>query len=607
MKKKLGILLALLLCASLLCGCIGKPPLPVQLLPAPSPSAEPAPTPTPEPTPRPYVPPTSEREGVWDLIPFDEMPYERPELDGLRQAIDTVGGALDSGADYAAVEPLLDACYDEYCGFYTMYSIAFIRSCQDMTDSFYADEYALLDEASADLSQLMEQLYFRCGMSSMAEELEEKYFWPGFAEEYADDSDAFYDDEMVALLQEESSLVADYRALVASPTVTLSNGIEVDFFTSLDEFDPSSARYADLIYSYYEQYNPKLGEVFIDLVKNRQLQAAHAGYDSYEELAYDHVFQRDYSPELAEEYLADIKASLVPLYRQLAPYGYLPTVEPMSLDAQRLEDILRSGVSRMGDEVLDTYEFMFRYRLCDITYSPLKAEMSFQTYLDSYEVPFLFMDATGELGDITTFSHEFGHYLDGFLNYGADETIDLAECFSQAMELLMLTRLDGALSQRELENLYEMKMLDILEMYVNQSLYAEFEHLLYAAEPEQLSLAYANQLFLRLSQEYGACIPGMEELFSMMWIDITHFYEQPFYVITYPVSHDIAMQIFQLERENDGDGFEKFMDMLPREYPDMLDTALNAGLESPFDPGRLEKVAETLREILLDGAIGKAA
>jgi oligoendopeptidase F len=250
---------------------------------------------------------------------------------------------------------------------------------------------------------------------------------------------------------------------------------------------------------------------------------------------------------------------------------------------------------------------MVQYRLYDISYSPLKAEMSFQTYLPSYEVPFLFMDASGELGDITTFSHEFGHYLDGFTNFDEDETVDLAECYSQAMELLMLTRLDGELSQQELESLYEIKMLDILGMYVQQAAFAEFEHIVYAADPEELTPEFLNDTFLRLSQEYGFCEDGFEDLYAMLWQDITHFFEQPFYVITYPVSHDIAMQIFQLERANPGAGLETFLTMLPREYPDMLDTALNAGLESPFDPGRLEKVAETMREILLDDALENAA
>ena len=603
MKKSLSLLLALLLCLSLLAGC-AKDGAPVQ---TPAPSEEPTatPEPTPEPTPKPHVEPTGEREGMWDLIPFDEMPYERPDPEDLRVAVEAVGEALDAGADYETLEPLLDACEDAYDVFYTMYSIAFIRSCQDMTDEYYSDEYAWLDEKSSEIDQMMEKLYYRCGMSDMALELEEKYFWPGFAEEYADDSNAFYDDEMVALLQAESNLIAEYRDTVANPIVVLADGNEVEYFTALDEYQGYA--YLNLLFSYYDQFNPTLSRIYIDLVKNRQEQARAAGYDSYEELAFDHDFTRAYSPELAAEYLQGVKEHIVPLYREVMASGILWDLESFPIDAKRLEEVLRCGVSDMGEEVQDAYEFMVKYRLCDLDYSPLKAEMSFQTYLPAYEVPFLFMDAGGTLDDITTFSHEFGHYLDGFLNYGAEETIDLAECFSQAMELLMMTRLDRERSGEELENLYQIKMLDILNMYVQQAAFAEFEHRVYSMEPEELTEESINQLFLQLSQDYGFCEAGFESLYSKLWIDITHFFEQPFYVITYPVSHDIAMQVFQLEEAQPGEGLAKFLEMLPREYPDMLDSALNAGLESPFDPGRLEKVAETMREILLDGAIENAA
>ena len=607
MRKTLSMLLILVLCLGMLTGCAKKPAapqFPADAVPA-SAAASPTPEPTPEPTVKPYVPPTDERGGMWDLVPFDEMPYERPELDTLSAAIEAVGQALDSGADYETLEPLLDACEDEQSAFNTMYSIAFIRSCQNTTDSFYADEYAWLDEKSADVDQMMEKFFFRCGMSDMALELEEKYFWPGFAEEYADDSTAFYDDEMVALLQQEANLVAEYRELVANPIVKLTDGSEVEYYSAMEEAQGFAL--ITLLFGYYEQYNPELGRVYIELIKNRQQQAAAAGYDSYEALAFDHGFQRDYSPELAEEYLQGIKEHIVPLYQEVSAAGILYSFDPGSIDAQRLEQVLRRGVSDMGADVQDTYEFMVKYRLCDLEYSPYKSEMSFQTYLDSYEVPFLFMDAAGGLDDVTTFSHEFGHYLDGYLNYGADETIDLAECFSQAMELLMLTRLDGVLTDHELDSLYQIKMGDILGMYVQQAAFAEFEHILYSTPPEDLTVDYLNSVFLDMTKDYGFCEPGYENLYGKLWMDITHFFEQPFYVITYPVSHDIAMQIFQLEEAEPGEGLAKFLDMLPREYPDMLDTALNAGLQSPFDPGRLEKVAATMREILLPETVENAA
>ena len=603
MKKSLSLLLALLLCLSLLAGC-AKDGAPVQ---TPAPSEEPAatPEPTPEPTPKPHVEPTGEREGMWDLIPFDEMPYERPDPEDLRVAVEAVGEALDAGADYETLEPLLDACEDAYDVFYTMYSIAFIRSCQDMTDEYYSDEYAWLDEKSSEIDQMMEKLYYRCGMSDMALELEEKYFWPGFAEEYADDSNAFYSDEMVALLQEESNLIAEYRALVASPTVVLPDGTEVDYFTALEE--RTGMAYLELITCFYEQYNPQLAEIYIKLVKNRQQQAVVGGYDSYEALAFDHVFERDYTPEQAEGYLNDLKTVIVPLYIEVDDSGRYWYLDEGSVDAARLEEILRYGVTSMGQEVLDTYEFMVKYRLCDLEHSPLKAEMSFKTYLSAYEVPFLFMDAGGNLGDITTFSHEFGHYLDGFLNFEEDETIDLAEVYSQAMELLMLTRLDAVLSDHELETLYQMKMLDILNMYVQQGAFAEFEHIIYSTDPDKLTPEYVNGVFLDMCGDYGFLVPGYEGVYSMMWIDITHFFEQPFYVITYPVSNDIAMQIFQLERENPGAGLDKFMEMLPRVSPNLLESSLGVGLESPFAPGRLQQVAEIMHEILMEDKLSDAA
>ena len=280
MRKTLSMLLILVLCLGLLTGCAKKPAAPqfpkdaipaaapvptaesaptAEPAPAPASTPEPAPEPTPAPSLRPYVPPTDERGGAWDLVPFDEMPYERPDLDALRVGIEAVGQALDSGADYETLEPLLDFCWDEQNAFYTMYSIAFIRSCQDTTDTFYADEYAWLDETSADVDQLMEKFYFRCGMSDMAQELEEKYFWPGFAEEYADDSTAFYDDEMVALLQQEANLVAEYRELVANPIVKFTDGSEVEYYTAMEEAEGFAL--VALLFGYYEQYNPELGRL----------------------------------------------------------------------------------------------------------------------------------------------------------------------------------------------------------------------------------------------------------------------------------------------------------------------------------------------------------
>ena len=81
----------------------------------------------------------------------------------------------------------------------------------------------------------------------------------------------------------------------------------------------------------------------------------------------------------------------------------------------------------------------------------------------------------------------------------------------------------------------------------------------------------------------------------MSWSDITHFFESPFYVISYVVSADAAEQIYALELENAGAGLGKYLEMLPREHETLLDTLAAVGMESPFAPDRLDAVEKQLR------------
>jgi oligoendopeptidase F len=81
-------------------------------------------------------------------------------------------------------------------------------------------------------------------------------------------------------------------------------------------------------------------------------------------------------------------------------------------------------------------------------------------------------------------------------------------------------------------------------------------------------------------------------------MDITHFFEYPFYVISYPVSLSVAMQIYDLERQQPGLGMEKYFEILPRDYENFMDTVVNGGLESPFDEGSMASVARLIGDTL---------
>ena len=229
-----------------------------------------------------------------------------------------------------------------------------------------------------------------------------------------------------------------------------------------------------------------------------------------------------------------------------------------------------------------------------------KQAVSFETYLSAYNAPFLFLDPEGSIADVFGLLHEFGHYADDYVSFAAPESTDLSECFSQSMELLALDCFDETLSETERETLRRLKLLDTLDLYIQQCSFAEFEREVYAMPPEELSAARLNELSLRLAKEYGYYDGRSEDYYALGWIDILHFFEQPFYVISYPVTADVAMQLFALERERSGQGRAVYTELLNRRTDSLLSSLELVGLESPFAPGRVESCASLLRALLSD-------
>ena len=623
MKKRWISLISLLLCLLMLCSCARKPaaepseplatahgaaqateaPAPAATTePTPEPTAEPAPEPTPEPAPEPTAEPVEEpRHQIGsgrseDMPTFGEMVYERPDLAVLDDLIALAEETMNSGAEYASVEPLLDDCFLYYYHYDTMYTLADIRTCLDQTDEYYADEYLWCSENYTLADKAMDGLYYACAASPLAEELEEKYFWEGFCEEYADEEDSIYNDTTVALMQEESNIIAEYRALSADPTV-IYKGEERPLSELLDSL--SGMDYINALFAYYEQYNEQFADVFIRLVAVREKLAAELGYASYEEMAYQDTFGREYTPEQADAYLQDIKTWMVPLYEDLTYSDvYYDNSTDKPLGEARLREILGVAVQEFGGDVVESYDFMTRYELSDVRVDSRKAGMSFETYLNDYEAPFLLINATGTEGDILTFAHEFGHFTDAYVNENAYETIDLAEFYSQGMEYLVLSRLDRQLSAEEVDSIAKAKMIETVEMYIQQASFAEFEHRIYALGSENLSAEVLNETARQLAKDYGYYYAYLDNIYAMCWMDIPHYYEQAFYVISYPVSNDLAMQVYELESAQEGDGMQRYLDNLTRDFSDMNGLVDAGGFESPFAPGRIEKIAALAREVL---------
>ena len=97
---------------------------------------------------------------------------------------------------------------------------------------------------------------------------------------------------------------------------------------------------------------------------------------------------------------------------------------------------------------------------------------------------------------------------------------------------------------------------------------------------------------------FGAVIDGAGLSLSPGWIDIQHFFIAPYYVISYCISNDVALQIYQNELD-DGSGLESYYALLERSANNtILALVEEAGMKSPFETGRMAELADFFAEEL---------
>ena len=260
---------------------------------------------------------------------------------------------------------------------------------------------------------------------------------------------------------------------------------------------------------------------------------------------------------------------------------------------------LQTAAEALGGAWADAFRFMDRYGLYDISQAPEKEDISYQTYLYSYEAPMLIVNSVGDSSDFTAFAHEFGHFTEAYYTYAASEDLETAETYSQATEFLALCY-TTSLSDREREQMLRLKLLDALETFLSQASYARFEERVYALPESELTVDRVNEISREVNRDYGYYDPEYDNYYTLGWIEVTHFFSNPFYVISYCVSADTSLQVYQLEAAEPGAGVKAFEALLDRGYAyGVKEVMKNAGLENPFSPGRMKTLADFFRQELL--------
>ena len=118
---------------------------------------------------------------------------------------------------------------------------------------------------------------------------------------------------------------------------------------------------------------------------------------------------------------------------------------------------------------------------------------------------------------------------------------------------------------------------------------------LYDLPEEELTAENIRNLYRQVGENYGFDSYGFDD---RDFITVTHYYTNPLYILSYVVSNDAALQLYQLEQEQAGTGLARLEAHLATEEYYFLSFLDSAGLQSPFAPGRLQTVRKLFEEIL---------
>lgn len=500
-----------------------------------------------------------------NIVSFDEMEYKRPDIDALKAKAQDVEDLLGNFFKVKDVIIELDKFVDLYNNFYTMMNLACVRYDMDTRDEFYFEEYSYCTEAAGDVEYLTDELLLDCSNSSMCDYLDKHFFGGLLTEQYSVTDGTGYtpSDELAELERKEAELENDYSELYAKYS---------------GDFDSGK----------FKKPNEEIARIYIELIKLRHDIAEQRNMKSYEELAYlDNG--RDYTAADLDGYIKAIKQYIVPLYKKADSKKMYDRSLVSAMSPKTALSTVTGTVEGLNKDIDEALGYMLKYKLYDTGMSDNKYDQSYVLYLNDYDSPFLFCSPSGYSDTVLTIVHEFGHYVDGYLNYGLNDSIDTSEVFSQGMEYLLLCNMDDA------GQLTRYKMLDELELYAYQACLNEFEHQAYALDEKELTVETLNSLYSELLKEYGLT----DDYKGLDWISVTHLFTSPFYVISYCVSDSAAFELYNMELKKSGSGLEMYMKLLEESTSyDFLDLLEECGMSSAISADTVKEIAATLADKL---------
>jgi len=346
-----------------------------------------------------------------------------------------------------------------------------------------------------------------------------------------------------------------------------------------------------------------LDDLYSQLIAKRHQVALNAGFANYRDYKFQELGRFDYTKEDCYRFHEAVKEYVLPLVSRINESKRkklgLDTLRPWDSEAEpagteplrpfKDADELVAKTTACFDRLdpffgdcLRTMKDMGRF---DLESRKGKAPGGYNCPLAETGAPFIFMNAAGQMGDLTTMVHEGGHAIHSFLAHPLelssfkDYPMEIAEVASMSMELFSMDHWDLFFSDKnDLARARTHQLERVITIFPWIAIIDKFQHWIY--ENPMHSIEERKSMWMQTLSDFSSPVTdwsGLEGYRQYAWQRQLHLFEVPFYYIEYGIAQLGAIGLWKQYKENKEKALENYTAALSlggtRTLPELYEAA----------------------------------
>ncbi|HUR10525.1 MAG TPA: M3 family oligoendopeptidase [Flavitalea sp.] len=366
-----------------------------------------------------------------------------------------------------------------------------------------------------------------------------------------------------------------------------------------------------------------LNQLFDQLVSKRQEIAINAGFNNYRDYRFRELGRFDYTAEDCFRFHEAVREHILPLvskiYTKKKEKLDVDTLRPWDLEAEpagiepltpfkTAEELLEKTIrcfNELNPFFAHCLSRMNEMKRLDLESRKGKAPGGYNCPLAESGAPFIFMNAAGQMSDVTTMVHEGGHAVHSFLSHPLplssfkEYPMEIAEVASMAMELFSMDKWNVFFpDKKDLKRAKEHQLERVITIFPWIATIDRFQHWIYT-NPQQTTEERQIK-WMEILQEFSSPVidfSGLEEYRAQAWQRQLHLFEVPFYYIEYGIAQLGAIGLWMHFKKNKEAALKNYITALSfggmKTLPELYQAA---GIEFNFSSEYIQKLMLFVKE-----------